>query len=177
MYQCHIKLYIPHSLKKQKSFESAESSSPSTSRRDLPRACLRRLPSNLKQCRRTCSTERAALHESQVGGDSPRMRKLWEKWQCPIRRRVKITSSRLEGRDEERQGLTVSFITLSLKVVLCHSVCHALKISRFKEALTSDDGTKGMSTWVFSVADFAAWSANSFPMIPTWPGTQLSIRS
>ncbi len=95
-----------------KSFESAESSSPSTSLSELPRPCLRRLP------KYSCSS----------GGRVPqtepsRMSHIREEFLLEGGNRgkngsvqfedgVKITSSRLEERDEERQGITEFFIHL-----------------------------------------------------------------
>ncbi len=70
----HKIIYSAFLSKTQKSFESAESSSPSTSRRELPRPFLRRLPSISNTTGGRIPQKHSLLHVSQVGGESPRMK-------------------------------------------------------------------------------------------------------
>ena len=116
-------------------------------------------------------------HPMHIGGSSPFNKKEWviKECQCAIR----PSQSLLFCLSEDKQNI---LLTLGMSYIIyfsgksSHSDCHSSNIYLFVRDFRSENG---MSSTEMSPprASLAAESAAEFPLMPTWPGTQMKTIS
>ena len=123
-----------------------------------------------------CLMVKSVSHPTQNGFSSPCRRYLWVRAVCPMRNRVKMTSSLLE-RSEGFRCFSLDFITYSLLFFwFSQWLSHRLEVYFLTLFLKSVCGR------VFVVdpsrrdeAFFARSSTCSFPRMPTWLGIHANM--
>ncbi|GFW21957.1 hypothetical protein TNCV_4822391 [Trichonephila clavipes] len=122
-----------------------------------------------------CFTDSDTLHFSQYGGGSSNRRCLCVRRVCPRRNLVHITCSR-RLLDDGTVGARMC-MTLCNLFSVCWSQfdCHTLCSFCLKQAFRSECGIGNLSEE--PVADRAAVSASSFPVIPACPEIQQNLIS
>ena len=112
-------------------------------------------------------------HPMHIGGSSPFNKKEWVIKEWPMCNRAIIDSSFLFVRGQTIHSFNTGNIWCNLfSGNSSHSDCHSSNIYLFVRDFGSENG---MSSTEMSPsrASLAAESAAEFPLMPTWPGTQM----
>ena len=134
--------------------------------------CLKRALLKEGHSIKICSTVNGTRQSSQWGWGLPHIRKPWVSLVWPILSLHKAVSHLLgiDGYDHGLVQLVKAFILLG--PTWSHRDCHRLFIYSRMDGRKSGKGIEQRSGRELEAASFARWSADSFPGIPTWEGTQ-----
>ena len=124
-----------------------------------------------------CFMVKLASQPIHLGAGSPSIRYECVSREWPIRSRVNTTSSRRFIHCNWWCSVKSGTISLSLFVSMSSHCCFLLSFTYWAGL----DNQSAAGTMEFETGDaraaFAAWSAASFPLIPTWLGTQQKMTS
>ena len=126
---------------------------------------------------RICSMVKRLSHPMHIGGSSPFNKKEWVRKEWPMCNRAITVSSFLFFRGQAIHSFNTGNILYNLfSGNSAHSDCHSSNIYLFVRGFRSENG---MSSTEMSPsrASLAAESAAEFPLMPTWPGTQMKTIS
>ena len=119
-----------------------------------------------------CSTVKFSWHEIQTGGSSPASKYLCVVYVWPNRSLQRTSCSLRRSLFDSDPHPNVGCTEWSLLLIwVAHKSDHLPLMNSFIKGLKSEYGNVMIVCLSFSAA-FAAVSANSFPCIPTWLGTQ-----
>ena len=143
-------------------------------RNDLAVKWLSLISIKSEQVSKICSMVKRLSHPMHIRGSSPFSKKEWVIKEWPMcNRAITVSSFRLS---EDKKKIH-SFNTGNMLYNLfsgnsSHSDCHSSNIYLFVRDFRSENG---MSSTEMSPsrASLAAESAAEFPLMPTWPGTQM----
>ena len=110
-------------------------------------------------------------HPMHIGDSSPFNKKEWVIKEWPMCNRAITVSSSLFVWGQTIHSFNTGNILCSLvSGSSSHSDCHSSNIYLFERGFRSDNGMRAR-------ASLAAESAAEFPLMPTWPGTQIKTIS
>ena len=146
-------------------------------RSDLTVKWLSLISIKSEQVSKICSTFKRLSHPIHIGGSSPFNKKEWVIKEWPMCNRAITVSSFLFLWGQTIHSFSIGNILYNLfSGNLSHSNCHSSNIYLFVRDFRSENG---MSSTEMSPsrASLAAESAAEFPLMPTWPGTQMKTIS
>ena len=146
-------------------------------RSDLAVKWLSLISIKSEQVNKICSMVKHLSHPIHIGGSSPFNKKEWVIKEWPMCNRAITISSILFVRGQTIHSFSIGNILYNLfSGNSSHSDCHSSNIYLFVRNLRSENG---MSSTEMSPsrASLAAESAAEFPLMPTWPGTQMKTIS
>ena len=126
-----------------------------------------------EQVSKICSMVKRLSHPIHIGGSSPFNKKEWVIKEWPMCNQATTVSSFLFVREQTIHSFSIGNILYNLfSRNSSHSDCHSSNIHLFVRDFRSENG---MSSTEMSPsgASLAAESAADFPLMPTWPGTQM----
>ena len=163
------------SLKKLKLFSGEISLN--NMRSDLAVKWLSLISIKSEQVSKICSMVKRLSHSMHIGGSSPFNKKEWVRKEWPMCNRAITVSSFLFFRGQDIHSFNTGNIWYNLfSGNSSHSACHSSNIYLFVRGFRSENG---MSSTEMSPsrASLAAESAAEFPLMPTWPETQMKTIS
>ena len=124
-----------------------------------------------------CSLVKRSSHPMHIGGSSPFNKKEWVIKDWPICNRAITVSSFLFVWGQTIHSFNTGNILYNLfSGNSSHSDCHSSNIYLFVRDFRSENGMSSIEMSP-SRASLAAESAAEFPLMPTWPGTQMKTIS
>ena len=138
-----------------------------------------------EQVSKICVMVKLLSHPMRIGGSSPVNKKEWVRKEWPMCNRAITVSSFLFVRGQTIHSFNTENILYNLfSGNSSHSDCHSSNIYVCVRGFRSQNGMSfrsenGMSSTEMSPsrAFLAAESAAEFPLMPTWPGTQMKTIS
>ena len=129
-----------------------------------------------KQVSKICSIVRCLSHPMHTGSSTPFNKKEWVIKEWPMCSRDITVSSFLFVWGQTIYSINTGNILYKFSGNSSHSDCHSSNIYLFVHDFRSENG---MSSTEMSPsrAILAAESAAEFPLMPTWPGTQMKTIS
>ena len=115
-------------------------------------------------------------HPMHIGGSSPLNKKEWVRKEWPLCNRAITVSSFLFFRGQDIHFNTGNIWYNLFSGNSSHSHCHSSSIYLFVRGFRSENGMSSTEMSP-STASLAAESAAEFPLMPTWPGTQMKTIS
>ena len=146
-------------------------------RSDLAVKWLSLISIKSEQVSKICSMVKSLSHPIHIGGSSPFNKKEWVIKEWPMCNRAITVSSFLFVQGQTIHSFSIGNIFYNLfSRNSSHSDCHSSNIYLFVHDFRSENG---MSSTEMSPsrASLAAESAAEFPLMPTWPGTQMKTIS
>ena len=140
---------------------------------DLAVKCLSLISIKSEQVSKICSMVKRLSHLMHTGGSSPFNKKEWIRKEWPMCNQAITVSSFLFFRGQAIHSFNTGNILYNLfSGNSSHSDCHSSNIYLFVRGFRSENGM-GSTEMSPSRASLAAESAAEFPLMPTWPGTQM----
>ena len=116
-------------------------------------------------------------HPMCIGSSSPFNKKEWARKEWPMCNRAITVSSFLFVQGQNIHSFNTGNISYNLfSGNSSHSDCHSSNIYLFVRGFRSENGMSS-TEMLPSRASLAAESAAKFPLMPTWPGTQMKTTS